>query len=152
MKKNIGKWWCSKIFCSKILFQLQLWHVSMYAQKISGNGNLFPFLRHSKTETRFCFRITLLYKPQQHPDTTPVAWKRFLWTWSPTVGSYPQQMFFIWTWATLLLLHAVSSFLSIHPAPWRLIHYPSNGHHQYPHSHLASSYGNHSISLSMQFH
>ncbi len=51
----MGKWWCSKNFRSKILFQLQPWYVSTYAQKTSGNGNWFLFPRHSEME--FCFRF-----------------------------------------------------------------------------------------------
>ncbi len=54
LRKIMGKWWCSKIFCSKISFQLQPWYVSTYAQKTSGNKNPFP----SHTETEFCFRDT----------------------------------------------------------------------------------------------
>ncbi len=58
MRKNMGKWWCSEIFYSKILFQLQPWYVSTYAWKTSGNGNPFSFPRHSKTEFRFRFQDT----------------------------------------------------------------------------------------------
>ncbi len=34
---NTGKWWCNKISHSKILFRLQPWHVSTYAQKTPRN-------------------------------------------------------------------------------------------------------------------
>ncbi len=46
MRKIMVKQWCSKIFCSKILFQLQQCYVSTYTQK------------HQETENRFCFRDT----------------------------------------------------------------------------------------------
>ncbi len=59
MRKSMGKWWCSKIILSKILFQLQPWYVSTYAQKTSVKGNLFSFPRHSKMEFCFYFRDTL---------------------------------------------------------------------------------------------
>jgi hypothetical protein len=46
MRKIMGKWWCSEIF------QLQLWYVSTYTQKTSGNGNMCPL------KMRFCFHST----------------------------------------------------------------------------------------------
>ncbi len=59
----MGNHWCSKIFCSKILFQLQLCYVSTYARKTSGNRNLLLFPRHSEMETRFRFWDTPKRKP-----------------------------------------------------------------------------------------
>ncbi len=81
-----------------------------------------------------------------------VASKRSLQICGPTVGSYLQPMCSTRSWATLLLVHAASSLLSIHPVLRWSLRYSSNGHHWYPYARLGSSYGNHSIGLSMQFH
>ncbi len=88
---NTGKWWCNKISCSKILFLLQPWHVSTYAQKNTRKQNIHflvtrkqnsvsktPKLSISKTQILSVSKtpnLSISETPKQNSISTPLETK-----------------------------------------------------------------------------